>query len=79
MLIQQEEIVKVQEKGLITIPIAFRVALGLTKNSFAKIYKKNGKLILEPVSMLPYPVRNYTDEEVNEFIKLDKKESKSSE
>ena len=76
MLTQEEQIVKVQEKGLITIPIAFRVALGLKKNSFVKISKKNGKLILEPVSMLSYPIRSYTNKEVDEFVKLDKKESK---
>lgn len=77
MIIKQEEIVKIQEKGLITIPIVFREALGLKKNSFAKIYKKNGKLILEPVSMLPYPVRSYMSEEIDEFVKLDRKESKN--
>lgn len=78
MLIQQQ-IVKVQEKGLITIPIVFREALGLKKDSFAKIYRENGKLILEPVSMLAYPVRSYTNEEIGEFVNLDRKESKNSE
>ena len=78
MLIQQQ-IVKVQEKGLITIPIAFREALGLKKDSFAKIYKENGKLILEPVSMLSYSVRSYTNEEIGDFVNLDRKESKNSE
>jgi bifunctional DNA-binding transcriptional regulator/antitoxin component of YhaV-PrlF toxin-antitoxin module len=75
MLTQREEIIKVQEKGLITIPIAFRKSLGLTKDSFAKIYKKNGKLVLEPVRILSYPVRSYTNEEIDEFVKLDEKES----
>jgi bifunctional DNA-binding transcriptional regulator/antitoxin component of YhaV-PrlF toxin-antitoxin module len=78
MLIQQQ-IVKIQEKGLITIPIAFRESLGLKKDSFAKIYKEKGRLILEPVSMLSYPVRNYSNEEIDQFVKLDRKESKNSE
>lgn len=75
-MLNQQQVVKIQEKGLITIPIVFREALGLRKNSFAKIYKEKGRLILEPVSMLSYPVRSYTDEEIGEFVKLDRKESK---
>jgi bifunctional DNA-binding transcriptional regulator/antitoxin component of YhaV-PrlF toxin-antitoxin module len=75
----QQQIVRVQEKGLITIPVAFRKSLGLKKDCFAKIYKEKGRLILEPVSMLPYPVRSYTNEEIAEFVKLDRKETKNSE
>jgi bifunctional DNA-binding transcriptional regulator/antitoxin component of YhaV-PrlF toxin-antitoxin module len=75
----QQQIVRVQEKGLITIPVVFREALGLNKNSFAKIYRKKGRLILEPVSVLSYPVRSYTNEEIDEFVNLDRKESKNSE
>ena len=75
----QQQIVRVQEKGLITIPVAFRESLGLKKDSFAKIYREKGRLILEPVSMLSYPVRSYTNEEIGEFVKLDRKETKNSE
>lgn len=71
----QQTIVKVQNKGLITIPKAFREKLGLKKNSLARIIKLNGKLVLEPVKTLPYSVRSYNDDEIDKFLKLDKRQS----
>ena len=72
----QEEIVKIQNKGLITIPKKYRDDLGLKKNSFARLRKIKGRIILEPVRTLPYPVRSYKNSEIQEFLELDKKESK---
>lgn len=71
----QETIIKIQPKGLMTIPIKFRRALGLTANNLARIKKEKGRLVIEPVRTLPYPVRSYTDAEVDEFLRLDAKES----
>lgn len=70
-----EELVKIQPKGLITIPKKFRTGL-FEKNGLARVRKEKGRLILEPVRILPYPVRHYTDEEIKEFIALDKYETK---
>ena len=72
----QEEFIKVQNKGLITIPKSFRDDLGIRVNSIAKIKKVKGRIILEPVRILPYPVRSYKNSEIKEFIDLDNKESK---
>ena len=70
-----EEIVRIQAKGLITIPKRLRRDLGFTENSLARFKKEKGRLIIEPVRTLPYPVRSYTDQEVEEFLRLDAKES----
>lgn len=71
----QEKLVRVQNKGLITIPRDFRKALGLNENSMARIKKTNNRLIFEPVTILTYLVRRYTGKEVKEFLAFDRKES----
>lgn len=70
-----EEIVKLQPKGLLTIPQKFRKALSLNGNDLVRIRNVKGRLILEPVRTIPYPVRSYTDTELDEFLTLDKEES----
>lgn len=71
-----EEIVKIQPKGLMTLPKKVRERLGLTPNTFVRIRENKGTLIIEPVRTLPYPVRSYTDNELAEFIALDKEQGK---
>ena len=73
----QEAIIRIQPKGVITIPIRLRKALGLTANNLARIREIKGRLIIEPVTTLPYPVRNYTEKEIEEFIAYDTKETKA--
>jgi AbrB family looped-hinge helix DNA binding protein len=73
----QEEIVKIQPRGLITIPVKFRQDLNFKANNLVRLMKDKGRLILEPVRTLPYPVRNYTDQDLKEFFKEDKKETKN--
>ena len=73
----QQQVVKIQNKGLLTIPKAFREELELSKDSLARIIKIKGRLILEPVRTLPYKARSYKKNEIDEFLELDKKESKS--
>lgn len=70
-----DEIVKIQAKGLFTIPKKFREGI-FEKNSLARVKKEKGRLIVEPIRTLPYIVRSYTDKEVDEFIDLDKNETK---
>lgn len=72
-----DEIVKIQPRGLFTIPKKLRIRLGLSDNSLVKVKEEKGKLIVEPMRALPYPVRSYTDEDIREFIELDKKESEA--
>ena len=69
-------IVRVQSKGLITIPKDYREEIGLEESDFVRVRKKAQQIIIEPVRVLPYPVRSYTKKELDEFLKLDEKESK---
>ena len=69
-----EEIIKVLPKGLITIPKKLRQSVGLRENGLARIKKEKGKLVIEPVTILSYPVRSYTEEEIEEFLETDRKE-----
>jgi len=72
----QEEIIKIQSRGLLTIPAKFRKDTNFKENSLVKIIKEKGRLIIEPIRTLPYPVRSYTNQELKEFFELDKKEAK---
>lgn len=72
----EEELVKIQARGLLTIPKRFRQDLFLEENSLARLKKEKGRLIIEPVRTLPYPVRSYMNEDLKDFLELDKKESK---
>ncbi len=71
-----EDLIKIQPKGVLTIPKKMRQFVGLEDNNIARVKVEKGRLIIEPVRTLPYPVRSYTDEELEEFFALDKKESK---
>ena len=72
----QDQIIKIQNKGLITIPKSFRDDIGLEVNSLARIIKEKGRLILEPVRTLPYSTRSYKDSDIENFFDLDKRETK---
>ena len=72
----QGKIVKIQAKGLVTIPKEYREELGLEENGLVRVKRRKGRIIIEPVRVLPYPVRSYTKAEVEAFLKLDEKESK---
>lgn len=72
--IPMEDIIKMQPKGLITIPKKLRKSVGLTERSLLRIKADNGKITLEPVRTLPYPVRSYTDEELVEFVAFDEEQ-----
>lgn len=75
-LLPLEDIVKMQPKGLVTIPKKLRESVGITENDLVRVRTDRGRLTIEPVRTLAYPVRSYTDMELREFIELDKKESK---
>lgn len=75
-ILSLEEIVRLQSKGLITIPKRFREELALQENDFLKIKKERGRLIIEPIRILPYKVRTYTKKDIEEFIAFDKEETK---
>jgi AbrB family looped-hinge helix DNA binding protein len=72
-----EEIVKIQPRGLFTIPKKLRTTLGLSDNSLVRVKKEKGRLVVEPVGTFPYSVRSYTEEDIKQFIELDKEESEA--
>lgn len=70
-----EEIIKLTPRGIFTVPKKMRQGL-FDDMGIAKINRLGGKLIIEPVRTLSYPVRSYTDQELNDFFELDAKETK---
>lgn len=75
--VTQEEIIKIQPKGLVTIPKKIRQKLGFEENGLVRVTEERGRVVLEPVRTLPYPVRSYTKEDIKEFIELDQSETKA--
>lgn len=73
---ENQTLVKVQSKGLITIPKEYRKSLRIDDNGFVRIKKLKGVLIVEPVRTLSYPVRSYNEEEVEGFIVYDQEQGK---
>jgi len=72
----QEELVKIQPKGLLTIPKKLREELGFVEGGFARLKKEKGRLIIEPVRTLPYRVRSYSRADLEEFFAEDEQETK---
>ena len=64
------QVVRVQKKGLVTIPKSLRDYIGLNVNDFVKVKKNKGRIILEPVRVLPYQVRSYADSDLSSFLSL---------
>ena len=71
-----EDIIKMQPKGTMTIPKKLRQRAGLTDRALIRATAQKGKITLEPVYTTPYPIRTFTDEEMNEWLELDRIESK---
>lgn len=71
-----EDIVKMQAKGLLTIPKRFREELGFEEDGFVRVKQEKGRVVLEPVRILDYPVRGYTKEEIDEFLAFDREETR---
>lgn len=67
-----ESVIKILPKGLVTIPKKWREELGLDENGLARIRKEGKRLVLEPVSVVGYLLREYSREEIKQFIKEDR-------
>lgn len=70
-----EDIVKFQPKGVLTIPKKLRKRAGLMDRLLVRAKAQKGKITLEPVYTTPYPIRTFTDKEINEWLELDKRDS----
>ena len=73
--VSYEEIIKLQPRGIFTLPKKLREGL-FDENGLAKITRTGRRLVIEPVRTLSYSVRSYTNKEVQEFFDLDEKETK---
>ena len=74
---QDERLVTVTSpRGTVTIPKKFRQEAKLQKNAILMASYRDGKFIFEPLPQSPYPVREYTDEEIAQFLEDDKLDSK---
>lgn len=71
----EQEWLKVLGKGMITIPKVWRDELGIDEGEIVRAEKVGNRVILESVRTLPYQVRSYSEDEIDEFIKLDDKET----
>lgn len=70
-----EEWLKVLSKGLVTIPKAWREELGIKSGGNVKASKVGNTVVLEPV--IEYaPIRHFTDEEIDEFLREDARQGK---
>lgn len=64
--------VKPTIKGQITIPIKMRKELGVEEATILAVVLDGGKIILNPVRINEEPPRLYSNNEIDEFLKLDK-------
>lgn len=67
------------DKGQITIPVRFREKLNIDKNTVLRVRLQQGGLLIEPMRMdwKEKYIREYTDEEIKEFIKTDRLDKKT--
>lgn len=70
-------IIVTSPRGTVTIPKKFRDAAGLSKQAVLTAFYQNGKFIFEPMTSTPtYPVREYSDAEIAQFLEDDKLDPK---
>lgn len=70
----QQVIIKPLAKGQITIPISLRKQLGIKENTLLQAELKEDGIFLKPISLdwKEKYIRQFSDEEVNEWLKEDK-------
>ena len=73
--IYEDQIIQLQPRWVFTLPKSLREDF-FEDNKLAKISRVGRKIIIEPVRTLPYAVRSYSKNEVDEFFELDVEESK---
>ncbi len=68
---QQEEWLKVLDKGLITIPKNWREEMGMEPGKVVRARRDGNKVIIEP--QVKYaPIRTFTDAQIDQWLKDDK-------
>lgn len=64
-------IVQVRDKGQVTIPKIIRQKVGIKDGATLIVFTEPGRIIFEQAGVTPYPIREYTDLEIKQFIKDD--------
>lgn len=74
-----QQIIQPLDKGQITIPIEFRKRLGIDKNTLLKVSLQKNSLIIEPLNVdwKEKYIREFTDGEIEQFVKDDKLDRKT--
>lgn len=67
------QLIQIGSKGTFTLPKSLRTLTNLDDGSFVKASVAMGKIILEPARVISYPVRQYSDEDIDNFLEDDKK------
>lgn len=70
--VQKRKIVKPLSKGQITIPAAFREALGIEADTLLSVSLVGHRLEIVPLHRGEAALRQYTEEEVSRFLEEDK-------
>ena len=68
----QEEWIKVLEKGMVTLPKKWREELKISAGDNIKVKKEGKRIIIESSKIRLAPYRIYTDTEIDEFLEEDK-------
>ena len=69
-------IAQIRGRGQVTIPKKIRLEAGVDDGATVVIFTEPGRIILKQVGITPYPTREYTDQEIKQFIKDDKMDDK---
>lgn len=64
-------IVQIRERGQVTIPKKIRQQAGISDSATVMIVTEPGRIILEQVGITPYPLREYSNQEIKQFIRDD--------
>lgn len=75
----QQTVIKPLDKGQITIPIAFRRSLKITKDTLLQAELKDNGILLKPINLdwRNKYVRDFSDEEIKEWLEEDKLDKKT--
>ena len=72
-----EDIIMSQPKGVITLPKKYAIQSASWRADRCGYALMEMKITIEPIRALPYSVRSYTDEEIDEFLHSIKRKAKS--
>lgn len=78
MLKEKEKMVRIQTKGMITIPVEFRNKLNITENSIMKAEIKDQKIVLSKVTSDTDMFEMYNDKQITQWLKADQLDAKTA-